>query len=106
MGAGALSIAMEAWLWTLQFWRSATLELAEALCGILASRALIRNVIEFLEKSSDPASRTFLSDLCQIQAAHAIGEVSRICAELAYGCGETFADLQVLLDGALACISS
>jgi hypothetical protein len=108
IGAGALAIAMEVWLWTLQRlqhlslgWQGAvTLALADALCGILASRAQILDVIELLTKS--PSHATFLSDLCHVQAVNVTGEVGRVCAELVHGYGETFSDMQVLLDTALA----
>ena len=113
IGAGALAVAMEVWLWTFQRLQhlslgsrgAATLALADALCGILASRAQSLDVIELLRKSPDRAA--LLSSLCQVQAANVTREVGRVCAELVHGyggssAGEEFAPMQVLLDQALA----
>jgi alkylation response protein AidB-like acyl-CoA dehydrogenase len=108
-GACALASAMEMWLWTLdhlQKYKDAnggtlylssrqglTFTLADALCWLVASRCQILDVLELQEKG--PQNPTvaegleglleFLLDLCNVQAAHAAGEVGRICAELVYG---------------------
>jgi len=108
-GACTLASAMNLWLWSINYLKSATdpagnklyhgqrqgvtFPLADALCWLLASRAQILDVLE-LESSgaSDslaaedlPATVEFLSDLCHTQAAQAAGEASRICAELVFG---------------------
>jgi hypothetical protein len=103
LGADVLVIAMEVWLWTFDRLRHTVL--AEALCGILASRAQMLDVAKLAGDSEVPAK--FLADLCHIQAINVIGEVSRVCAELVYGGGDgsaglAFADMWILLDGALA----
>ena len=108
-GACALATAMQLWLWTLErlqrvtdadggkLYQSSrqgvTFPLADALCFLLSSRAQILDLIE-LEKKG-PANPTvaeglpglvqFFTDLCHVQAAHAAGEVGRICAELVHG---------------------
>ncbi len=108
-GACTLASAMNLWAWTLNYLQKTTdptgnklyhgqrqgvtFALADALCWLLASRCQILDVLE-LEKhgaanpdASDGLAGTvqFLSDLCHTQAAHAAGEVSRICAELVFG---------------------
>ena len=106
VGAGAQAVAMEMWLWTFERLRDPNLrsQLAGALCGILASRAQILGVIELQRTIPDA---TFLSDLCHIQAANVTGDVARVYAGLVSGYGDDsarvgFAEMQVLLDGALA----
>ncbi|MGA2727493.1 MAG: acyl-CoA dehydrogenase family protein, partial [Terracidiphilus sp.] len=108
-GACTLASAMNLWAWTLNYLQKTTdpagnklyhgqrqgvtFALADALCWLVASRCQILDVLE-LEKNgaenpeaSDglPGTVHFLSDLCHTQAAHAAGEVSRICAELVFG---------------------
>ena len=108
-GACTLASAMQMWQWTLHRLQHATdamgdklyhgqrqgvtFAMADALCWLLASRCQILDVLE-LEKqgASDsslseslPGTVQFLSDLCNVQAAKAAGEVSRICAELVFG---------------------
>ncbi len=110
-GTGACSLAtvMQMWLWTVQHLQVAkdadgaalyqtnrqgvTFALADALCWLLAARALILDVME-LERQGpqNPAvaeglagTVQFLSDLCHVQTARSAGEVGRICAELVYG---------------------
>jgi hypothetical protein len=108
-GACALATAMQMWIWTLHHLQTAkdadggalyqnsrqgvTFALADALCWLLASRSQILDVVE-LEKSAPstpaladglPGLLSFLADLCHVQAAHAAGEVGRICAELVFG---------------------
>jgi len=108
-GACALATAMQMWLWTLnhlliskdasgaKLYQSSrqgvTFPLADALCWLLASRCQILDLLE-LEKHG-PANATvaeglpgllgFLTDLCHVQAAHAAGEVGRVCAGLVFG---------------------
>lgn len=108
-GACNLASAMKLWLWTYDHLQRATdadggdlyhgarqgvtFPLADALCWLLASHQQILDVCELNLKGADnPAlaeglagTVNFLSDLCHIQAAHAAGEVGRICAELVYG---------------------
>jgi len=108
-GACALATAMQMWLWTLQHLKKATdadgatlyhssrqgvtFALADALCWLLASRSQILDVIELEQKGTQsatigeglPGLLSFLTDLCHVQAAHAAGEVGRICAELVFG---------------------
>ena len=67
--------------------------MADALCWLLASRQQILDLLELEQKGASnpalaetlPGTLAFLTDLCQVQAARAGGEVSRICAELAFG---------------------
>jgi hypothetical protein len=105
IGAGALAVAMEVWLWTFERMPREALALVDLLCGILASRAQILDVIELLR--ANPSEAALLSDLCHIQAVNVTGEVARVCAGLVYGYGDDsagvgFAEMQILLDGALA----
>jgi alkylation response protein AidB-like acyl-CoA dehydrogenase len=108
-GACALATAMQLWLWTLRHLQKAkdadgdvlyhssrqgvTFPLADALCWLLASRSQILDVLELMNEGPHvptlaeglPGTVAFLTDLCHVQAAHAAGEVGRICAELVYG---------------------
>jgi alkylation response protein AidB-like acyl-CoA dehydrogenase len=108
-GACTLASAMQMWQWTLHRLQHATdalgdklyhgqrqgvtFAMADALCWLLASRCQILDVLELeAQGASDsslseslPGTVQFLSDLCQVQAAQAAGEVSRICAELVFG---------------------
>jgi hypothetical protein len=108
-GACTAATAMQMWLWTLQhlqkssdaagskLYHSArqgvTFPLADALCWLLAVRCQILDLLE-LEKQGPnhptvaegfPGLFQFLTDLCHVQAAHAAGEVGRVCAELVFG---------------------
>jgi alkylation response protein AidB-like acyl-CoA dehydrogenase len=108
-GAGALAVAMQVWLWTLNHLQKATdpsgaklyhssrqgvtFALADALCWLLAARYLILDVLELEEKGpSNPLVAeglegllSFYTDLCHLQCARAAGEAGRVCAELVYG---------------------
>jgi len=108
-GACALASAMQMWLWSLHHLQGATdadgsalyhsarqgvtFPLADALCWLLASRAQILDVMELAREGPNsptvaeglPGLFSFLTDLCHVQAAHAAGEVGRICAELVFG---------------------
>ena len=108
-GLCALVTAMELWLWTLDHLQKSkdadggtlyqssrqgvTFPLADALCWLLASRSQILDVLELEENGPQfptvaeglPGLLNFLKDLCHVQAAHAAGEVGRICAELVFG---------------------
>jgi alkylation response protein AidB-like acyl-CoA dehydrogenase len=108
-GACALVSAMEMWLWTLDHLQrtkdadggtlyhssrqGVTFPLADALCWLLASRSQILDVLELQDEGPNyptvaeglPGLLTFLKDLCHVEAAHAAGEVGRICAELVFG---------------------
>jgi alkylation response protein AidB-like acyl-CoA dehydrogenase len=108
-GACALATAMQMWLWTLQHLQRAkdadghslyqsarqgvTFPLADALCWLLASRSQILDVMELAKVGPQhptvaeglPGLLRFLTDLCHVQAAHAAGEVGRVCSELVFG---------------------
>jgi alkylation response protein AidB-like acyl-CoA dehydrogenase len=102
-GACALATAMQMWLWTLQrlqktgLYHSArqgiTFPLADALCWLLASRSQISDVVHLAKEGPShptvaeglPGLLQFLTDLCHVQAAHAAGEVGRVCSELLFG---------------------
>ncbi|HLP78363.1 MAG TPA: acyl-CoA dehydrogenase family protein [Candidatus Paceibacterota bacterium] len=108
-GACALGTAMKLWLWTLQHVQIAndadgaklyhktrqgvTFPLADALCWLLAARQFILDTIELETKGAlNPAladglagTVAFFTDLCQVQAARAAGEVGRTCAEIIHG---------------------
>ncbi len=108
-GACGLGTAMQMWLWTLSHLQESvdatghklfssnrqgvTFPMADALCWLLASRQQILDVLELEQKGASnpslaetlPGTLAFLTDLCQVQAARAAGEVSRICAELVFG---------------------
>ncbi len=109
VGAGVLASAMELWLWSLEYLLKAkdadgrdlyqghrhgvSYPMADAFCWIAASRSLIMDTLELIEKG--PANPTlaeglsgfvsFFSDLSHVHAASAAGEASRICAEQVYG---------------------
>lgn len=131
-GAGTLATAMELWLWSLQHLQGAkdaegaklyhksrqgvTFALADTLCWLLAARCQILDVLELEAKgSNNPAlaeglegTISFLTDLCQVQSARAVGEVGRVCAELVHGyvreplTGGEFASLRARVDNSLA----
>ncbi len=135
-GAVALGSAMQLWLWTLEHLQKATdadgkklfhgnrhgvtFPLADALCWLLAARALILDVLELEAKGSQnatvaealPGLLRFYTDLAHTQVARAAGEVGRICAELVYGYNrppasdsaglEEFARQRAKLDASLA----
>ncbi len=108
-GACALATAMQMWLWTLQHLQHAkdaqgdqlyhsarqgvTFPLADALCWLLASRSQIMDLMELARRGPEnptvaeglPGLLRFFTDLCHVQAAHAAGEVGRVCAELVFG---------------------
>jgi alkylation response protein AidB-like acyl-CoA dehydrogenase len=108
-GACTLAIAMELWLWTLDFLQTSkdadgkplyhssrhgvVFPFADALCWLLTSRQQILDLLELEEKGPEnpilgeglAGFVNFFSDLCHVQAARAAGEVGRICAELVYG---------------------
>jgi hypothetical protein len=108
IGTTALAVAMEVWLWTLDRLQDPDirLRLADELCGILASRSQILDVIELLRTRPGSVAATFLSGLCHVQALNVTGDVGRACAGLVHGCGDSsaglaFAEMQVLLDQAV-----
>jgi alkylation response protein AidB-like acyl-CoA dehydrogenase len=108
-GACTLASAMQLWLWTLTYLRTATdadgeklyknsrqgvtFPLADALCWLLAARYQILDVLELEARAAEhpeladaaPGYVRFLSDLCHVQSAHAAGEAGRLAAELVYG---------------------
>ncbi|HTB34512.1 MAG TPA: acyl-CoA dehydrogenase family protein, partial [bacterium] len=108
-GSCLLASAMELWHWTLEHLKRSTdadgeklyhsnrqgvtFPMADALAWLLSSRAQILDVLELEAQGRAnpavveglPGTLSFLTDLCQMQAARAAGEVSRICAELVFG---------------------
>jgi len=108
-GACGLGTAMQLWLWTLDHLQNSTdaegdklftsnrqgvtFPMADALCWLVSARQLILDLLELEKKGAGnpalsetlPGTLSFLTDLCQVQAARAGGEVARICAELAFG---------------------
>ena len=131
-GAGAVASAMTLWLWTVRHLQTATdangaklyqsnrhgvtFPLTDALCWLLASRQQILDTVQLATSGAEdpsvaeelPGTLAFLTDLCQVQAARAAGETSRVCGELAFGylAGEAaglpeFVELRSRLDGAL-----
>jgi len=108
-GACTVATALEMWRWTLSYLQRSkdasgrklyqgarqgvTFALADALCWLLAARALVLDVVELEEKGKDnaalaetlPGLAAFYTDLCHVLAARAAGEVGRICAELVFG---------------------
>ena len=109
IGASALASGMELWQWTLQYLRQAkdaegkalyrdqrqgvTFPMADGLCWLLASRHQILDVLRLEEKGPQnptlaeglPGFVNFFTDLCQVQAVRAAGEVARICSSLVFG---------------------
>jgi alkylation response protein AidB-like acyl-CoA dehydrogenase len=109
IGACTLATAMQMWVWTLEYTQKATdahgdklyhgtrqgvtFALADALCWLLAARALVLDILELEAKG--PANPVlaeglkglvnFYQDLCHVQSARAAGEVGRICSELVFG---------------------
>jgi hypothetical protein len=108
-GACTLGSAMELWIWTYHHLQKAkdadgkplyrdkrqgaTFPMADALCWLLACRCQILDCLELETKGAEnpaladalPGYVQFFTDLCHVQAAHAAGEVGRICADLVYG---------------------
>jgi len=108
-GACALATAMQLWLWTYKHLQHArdpqggklyqsarqgvTFPMADALCWLLASRQQILDLIELEHRGPEnpvvaeglAGTVQFLTDLCHVQTAHAVGETGRICAELVHG---------------------
>lgn len=105
-GACTVASAMNLWVWTLDYLQhgkdasgqrlyqgtrqGVTFPMADALCWLLSARCQILDVENLRQNAAmlqDGAEGTiqFLTDLCHVQAAHAAGEVARICTELVYG---------------------
>ena len=108
-GAGATAAAMTLWLWTVRHLQGATdangaklyqsnrhgvtFPLTDALCWLIASRQQILDALNLAQSGAEdpsvaeelPGTLAFLTDLCQVQAARAAGETSRICSELVFG---------------------
>jgi alkylation response protein AidB-like acyl-CoA dehydrogenase len=109
VGANSLVAAMQLWQWTLDYLQNntdpegrklyhgqrqgVTFAMADAVSWLVAARAQILDVLELEARGpEDPVvseglegTVQFFSDLCQVQAAAAAGEVSRITAELVFG---------------------
>jgi short-chain 2-methylacyl-CoA dehydrogenase len=109
IGAAALAAGMELWFAALQYLTTSkdskgkslysnqrqgvSFNMADALCWLLASRYQILDTLELEEKG--PANPVlaeniqgfvnFFSDLCELQAARAASEATRICSQLVYG---------------------
>ena len=108
-GASALANGLEMWRYTVDYlksnkdangqklWGSArqgiTFPMADAFSWLASSYQQILDVVELAEKGKDnPAvaeglegTTNFFFDLCNIQAARAVGEASRICTETFFG---------------------
>ncbi|MBN2428221.1 MAG: acyl-CoA/acyl-ACP dehydrogenase [Deltaproteobacteria bacterium] len=109
LGAGTLAAGMELWFWTLEYLQETkdaegkalyhsnrhgvVFPFSDALCWLLASRYQILDVIELKVKGPENPVLAeglagfvrFFSDLSHTQAGRAVGEASRICAELVHG---------------------
>lgn len=109
LGAGLLAEACELWLWTYDYLDShtdangaklyhgqrqgVTFSLADALCGLMASRCQILDVLALeANGAEDPVvaeglagTLQFLGDLCGVEAAATSGEAARIAGELVFG---------------------
>jgi len=93
-GACTLATGLQLWTWTTDHFRAgrgadaasaarATDELAEALCPMLAARAL---VLQVAGRSPDSQpERGHRADLCHVYAAHAAASLGAVCAELVFG---------------------
>ncbi len=108
-GACTLASAMDLWLWTLRHLQESkdaegkplfrdkrqgvTFAMADALCWLLASYFMIRDVMELDSQAAKGGAEAetlagfarFYTDLCHIQSARASGEVGRVCTELVFG---------------------
>ncbi|HOS03493.1 MAG TPA: acyl-CoA dehydrogenase family protein [Candidatus Hydrogenedentes bacterium] len=108
-GACALATGMELWLWTIEHLQKSidadgsklynsprqgvSFPMADALCWLLAVRSFILDVLELEQRGPEnPVTAEglaglvqFMTDLCHLQTARAVGEAGRICAELVYG---------------------
>lgn len=109
LGASLLAEACELWLWTYNYLDShtdangaklyhgqrqgVTFSLADALCGLMASRCQILDVLALeANGAQDPVvaeglagTLQFLGDLCGVEAAATAGEAARIASELVFG---------------------
>lgn len=82
--------------------QAVTFPLADALCGLLAGRLFLLDVLELAAKGPEnpvvaeglPGYVGFFGDLSRIQAAKAAGEAARICADLVHGYAAPGADCQ------------
>jgi hypothetical protein len=100
-GAPTLAAAMELWSWTLNHLRYAqdsrglpifrdarqavTFPMADALCWLLAARALALDVLALQNTES------FYADLAIVFCAQAASSVAQICTGLLFGCAPEFA---------------
>ncbi len=109
MGACALAVAMELWIWSLEYLQShkdgngktlyggqrqgVMFPMADALAWLLGARQLILDTLELEKKGPENPTLAeglagvvnFYSDLSGVQSARAAGEVGKICADLIYG---------------------
>jgi alkylation response protein AidB-like acyl-CoA dehydrogenase len=92
-----VAAGMELWSWTLEGLRGAndsrgapiyrdarqsiTFPMADALCWLLAARALTMDVLTLRNSTAYP----FYSDLATVQAVHASGQVAQLCTGLLFG---------------------
>jgi len=111
IGAEAVALAMELWLWTLEFLlrskdpsgarlyhnrrQNVTFPMADALCWVMAARSQAADVVELAQKGPEnpivaeglEGTLAFFTDLSMIQAARSAGECARVCAQMVYGFG-------------------
>jgi hypothetical protein len=102
---GSLTVGVRLWLWTLDQLRQqtdargarlfsdarqgVTFAMADALCDLLAARALIADVLA-RKKADSTADARLLADLCTLAAGRAAGRVVQTCAGILFGYAERF----------------
>jgi hypothetical protein len=97
-GACTIATAMQLWQWTLSHVQAsldgepretATWELGSALCGLLAARSLVLEVVDErhapTRSNRSPEAATLFMDLSHVQAARAAGVAATRCAEVVFG---------------------
>ncbi|MBN1141209.1 MAG: acyl-CoA dehydrogenase [Deltaproteobacteria bacterium] len=109
IGAAAVAVAMELWLWSLDYLQKnkdalgkplyhgqrhgVVFPMADALCWLLGCRYQILDLLELERKGPEnpvlaeglAGFVNFFGDLCATQAARSAGEAARFCAELVFG---------------------
>lgn len=130
--AATLNSGMELWLWSLKHLQGAkdangkaiyhsnrqgaTFAMADALCWLLGVYYQIQDLLELEKKGPENPTvaeglagmTTFFSDLASVQAARAVGEAGRLCAEIVYGYNASseaikeFNELRVKADSSIA----
>jgi hypothetical protein len=105
-GAVTLAAAMELWSWTLghllhakdsrglpvlrDVRHTVTFPAADALCWLLAARALVLDAVA-LKSGEDGLVESFYLDLSTIFSAQAAGSAAQVCTGLLFGCDPQFA---------------